>query len=257
MPTALCLPRQLSVSNTYYIEGIEPPPFIYFFLADNLVLQAICNLRSIKAHSHCICFHKALTIFFLLHRDVRLILAWSPKNDDLALDLLSRNCAAEACLELPPQGMDSVQSAAYQKNHARICAFSQWESKYHRDRMLENACTTWLGVVNAPPGLSTTTHSSTLLPSHITPSGGKAQNAGQTPQGARPNNPYILTAPLQLPSSWQLTMLSQGLTQPSSGWLTPLNHYHANVEPLRDPNHIFCHCPIFHQQQVNTVIHAA
>ena len=61
---------------------------------------------------------KALTTFFLIHRDVRLILAWSPKNDDLFPDRLSRDLAAKAASEFPPSGMDSVQSAAYQKDRA-------------------------------------------------------------------------------------------------------------------------------------------
>ena len=99
-----------------YGEGTAPPPVIYIFGADNSVLQAVCNPHSLKAHSYCVRFHKALTSFFLLHRDVRLILTWSPKNEDLFPNQIAMELAAEAAMESPPSGMDSVQSAAYQKD---------------------------------------------------------------------------------------------------------------------------------------------
>ena len=134
-----------------YGEGTAPPPIIYIFGADNSALQAIHNPRSLKAHSFCVRFHKALTSFFLIHRDVRLILAWSPKNEDLYPDRLARELAAEAANEFPPSGMDSVQSAAYQKDRARRHAFAQWEEEYHLNRMLEVAKTNWLGVGVCPP----------------------------------------------------------------------------------------------------------
>ena len=134
-----------------YGEGTAPPLFIYIFGVDNLALQAVCNPRSLKAHSSCIRFHKVLTNFFLIHRDVRLILAWSPKNEDLFPDRLTRELATEAALEFPPSGMDSVQSTAYQKDRARRRAFSQWEEEYHINCMLEAAKTIWLGVDVCPP----------------------------------------------------------------------------------------------------------
>ena len=127
---AFALAKAAEVLASTYVEGVTPAQVIYIFSTDNSALQAIRNPRSIKAHSHCIRFHKALTTFFLSHRDVRLILAWSPKNDDLRSDLLARTLAAEASLEFPPEGMDSVQSAAYQKGRAKKRAFEQWERQY-------------------------------------------------------------------------------------------------------------------------------
>ena len=99
-----------------YGVGTAPPPVIYIFGADNLALQTIHNPRSIKAHSFCIRFHRALTSLFIAHRDVRIILTWSPKNNDLYPDRLAQELATEAATEFPPSGMDSVQSAAYQKD---------------------------------------------------------------------------------------------------------------------------------------------
>ena len=116
---AFALAKAAEVMASTYTEGVTPPPVIYIFSTDNSALQAICNPRSTKAHAHCIHFHKALTTFFLIHRDVRLILAWSPKNDDLRNDLLTCTLAAEASQEFPPEGMDSIQSAAYQKGRAK------------------------------------------------------------------------------------------------------------------------------------------
>ena len=148
---AFALAKVAEVLASTYTEGVTPPQVIYLFLTDNLALQAIRNPCSIKAHAHCIQFHKALTTFFLLHRDIRLILAWSPKNDKLGSDLLSRTLAAEASQEFPPEGMDSVQSAAYQKGRAKIRAYQQWEHQYRHNRMQEEFHTMWLGAVIVPP----------------------------------------------------------------------------------------------------------
>jgi hypothetical protein len=39
--------------------------------------------------------------------------------------------AAAACLHDPPNGLDRVQSAAFQKDRARACAFMNWEIDFH------------------------------------------------------------------------------------------------------------------------------
>ena len=134
---AFALAKAAEVLASTYVEGVMLPQVIYILSSDNSALQAIRNPRSIKAHAHCICFHKALTTFFLAHRDVRLILAWSPKNDDLCGDLLACTLAAEASQEFPPEGMDSIQLAAYQKGRAKARAFQQWERQYRHNRMQE------------------------------------------------------------------------------------------------------------------------
>ena len=134
-----------------YVEGVAPPHVVYILSADNSALQAIHNPWSIKAHSHCIHSHKVLTTFFLAHRDIRIILAWSPKNNDLQGDLLAHTLVAEASQEFPPSGLDSVQSVAYQKGRAKTRAFEQWEHKYRHNQMQEEFCTTWLGTMAAPP----------------------------------------------------------------------------------------------------------
>ena len=156
---AFALAKAAEVLASTYTEGVTLPQVIYILSTDNLALQAIRNPRSIKAHSHCIHFHKVLTTFFLTHRDVRLILAWSPRNDDLRSDLLARTLAAEASQEFPPEGMDSIQSAAFQKGRAKARAFQQWERQYRHNRMQEEFRTRWLGVVECPLDSATNTPS--------------------------------------------------------------------------------------------------
>ena len=156
---AFALAKAAEVLASTYTEGVTLPQVIYILSADNLALQAIRNPRSIKAHSHCIRFHKVLTTFFLTHRNVRLILAWSPRNDDLRSDLLTRTLAAEASQEFPPEGMDSIQSVAFQKGRAKARAFQQWERQYRHNRMQEEFRTRWLGVVERPLDSATNTPS--------------------------------------------------------------------------------------------------
>jgi hypothetical protein len=78
-------------------------------------------------------FHNALTTLFLSHRDVHIILCWAPKDDKLEGSRMASNLASGACqvdLADLPNGMDRVQSAAYQKDRARRRAFLHWERDY-------------------------------------------------------------------------------------------------------------------------------
>ena len=245
------------LAKTYSAE-LDCPPVVYVFSSDNLALQAICNPRSIKAHSSCIHFHKALTTFFLSYRDIRLVLAWSPKNDDLALDLTTRNCAAEACLEFPPQGMDSIQLAAYQKSHARTKAFSEWEHKYLQDHLADSACTGWLGAELAPPRFACT-HTLVKSPSiHNHPLWREATKCMTDNGGKKLKQPlytcHTMSTAFQLAVDHPFTGSYAAHFWPSD---PPHTHSHLCRAPLWDPDHIICQCPIFHQQRVDLVIHTA
>jgi hypothetical protein len=46
--------------------------------------------------------------------------------------------AAAACLHDPPNGLDRVQLAAFQKDRARACTFLNWEVDFHRDRCISD-----------------------------------------------------------------------------------------------------------------------
>ena len=73
------------------------------------------------------------------------ILTWAPNDDDLDGNLLARNLTSEACWDSPPNGLDRVQSAAYQKDRARTKPFFEWEIDYHYDRMMEKFLAQWDG----------------------------------------------------------------------------------------------------------------
>ena len=241
-----------------YREGTAPPPVIYIFGVDNSALQAICNLRSLKAHSYCVRFHKALTTFFLLHRDMRLILAWSPKNEDLYPDHRATELATEAAMEFPLSGMDSVQSAAYQKDQAQRRAFTQWEEEYHTNHMLETAKTIWLGVDVCPPCFAYS-HALITAPSinHHPLWRECTTRVPFTPGSKKKVFKYrrcTTATALQLAVDHAFTGSYTKRFRPSD----PPESLTCKCRAiLRDPNHILRHCPIFHTQRVNAAIHAS
>ena len=241
-----------------YGEGTAPPPVIYIFRADNLALQAIRNPRSLKAHSFCVRFHKALTTFFFTHRDVRLVLTWSPKNDDLYPDRLVRELAAEAASEFPPSGMDLVQSAAYQKDQARCRAFTQWEEEYHTNRMLEVAKTIWLGVDVCPPRFAYS-HAIISPPSitHHPLWRECTTRVPATPGSKKKVFKYrrrTTATALQLVVDHAFTGSYARRSRPKD---PPESLTCKCRAKLRDPNHILRRCPIFHTQRVNAAIHTS
>jgi hypothetical protein len=127
------LARTAEVLASSYTDGVAPPLTIYLFNASSPAIQAVKNPRSIKAHAYALRFHKALTTFFLSHRDVHIILCWAPRDDELEGSRLASFLATGACrvdLADLPNGMDHVQSAAYQKDRARRRAFLNWEKDY-------------------------------------------------------------------------------------------------------------------------------
>ena len=241
-----------------YGMGTAPPLVVYFFGADNSALQAIHNPRSLKAHSFCVRFHRALTTFFLNHRDVRLILAWSPKNDDLYPDLLARELAAEAASEFPPLGMDSIQSAAYQKDRARCRAFSQWEEEYHTNCMLEAAKTIWLGVDVCPPRFAYS-HAIITAPSinHHPLWKECTIRVPATPGSKKKVFKYrrrTTATALQLAVNHAFTGSYAKRFRPKD---PPESLTCKCGAQLRDPNHILRCCPIFYSQRVDAAIHAS
>jgi hypothetical protein len=138
---AYALARTAETLASTYTDGVAPPLTIYIFNASSPAIQAVKNPRSIKAHSYAFRFHKALTSFFLSHRDVHIILCWAPRDDELEGSRLAIHLAAGACrvdLADLPNGMDRVQSAAYQKDRARRKAFLNWEKDYWLARARNN-----------------------------------------------------------------------------------------------------------------------
>jgi hypothetical protein len=130
------LARAAEVMAQCYTKEVAPPDTTYFFCSSLPALQAVQNPRSIKAHSFVLRFHNALTTFFNNHRG-RLILCWAPKDDQSEGNWLACSLASQVCrqdLADLPDGMDRIQSAAFQKDCAHRRAFHQWELDYHSAR---------------------------------------------------------------------------------------------------------------------------
>jgi hypothetical protein len=136
---AYTLARTAEVLALSYMNEVAPPLTIYVFNRSSPAIQAVKNPRSIRAHSYALRFHKALTAFFLSHRDVHIILCWAPRDDELDRSRMASNLATAACrtdLADLPNSMDHIQSAAYQKDRAHRQAFLNWEKDYY----LAHAC---------------------------------------------------------------------------------------------------------------------
>jgi hypothetical protein len=134
---AYVLARAVETLAQCYTRGVAPPLSMFLFCSSLPALQAILNTGSIKAHTYALQFHKALTTFFALHKEVHLVLCWAPKDDKLEGDRMARSLATAACCQDIadlPNGMDRILSAAYQKDRARRRAFHQWELEYHLTR---------------------------------------------------------------------------------------------------------------------------
>jgi hypothetical protein len=130
---AFALARMAEVLASSYSDGVALPITIYIFNLSSPAIQAVKNPRSIKAHAYALRFHKALTTLFLTHRDIHIILCWAPRDNELEGSRLASFLAAGACrvdLADLPNGMDRVQSAAYQKDRARRRTFLNWEKDY-------------------------------------------------------------------------------------------------------------------------------
>jgi hypothetical protein len=130
---AFVMARTAEVLASSYSDGVAPPLTIYIFNSSSPAIQAVKNPRSIKAHAYMLRFHKALTTLFLSHRDVHIILCLAPRDDELEGSRLVSYLATGACrvdLADLPNGMDRIQSAAYQKDRARRRTFLNWEKDY-------------------------------------------------------------------------------------------------------------------------------
>jgi hypothetical protein len=130
-----------------YTDEVPPPNNI--FIISNLAsaLQAVQNPQSIKAHSSTLRFHCALTIFTLRHSHVSFYLIWSPADSDLEGFWLASTWATAACLHNPPNGLDQVQSAAFQKDQACAQAFLNWEVDFYREHCISDS---WAAVTGLP-----------------------------------------------------------------------------------------------------------
>ncbi|KAH8997837.1 hypothetical protein EDB86DRAFT_2828689 [Lactarius hatsudake] len=111
----------------FYTEEVAPPDHYFIFSSSSSALQAVRNPRNRTAQKHALIFHQSLTTISLL---------WTPVDENLEGQQVARHRAVEACKRDPPQGLDRVQSAAFQKDRARRRAFQQWNDKWLANNLI-------------------------------------------------------------------------------------------------------------------------
>ena len=135
-----------------------PPPSSIFLLSSSLsAILAVKNPRSTKAHSYAQRFHNALTLFFLRFSHVSLTVIWALFDITLLGFRLASFIVEEAAYGTPPDGLDHIQSAAFQKDWARKIAFHHWEHDFYLDRTLKAFNFHWLGITPSHAYLHTIT----------------------------------------------------------------------------------------------------
>ena len=147
MQTQWLLPKWSEVLTAYYINNQPPPPPANIFLFSNNVsaIQVVKNPWSKKAHSFVLHFHNALTSF-LWYADISLYLVWAPADDYLNRYRLASHITTKATYGDPPNGLDRIQSAAYQKDCVWRLVFQKWERKYYLDRCLKTFNQRWCNI---------------------------------------------------------------------------------------------------------------
>jgi hypothetical protein len=71
--------------------------------------------------------------FATAHPSSCIVLVWTPLDHSLDQQMRAQALAREACQQDPPDGLDWIQSAAFQKDRARIKAFKEWVQDWHKD----------------------------------------------------------------------------------------------------------------------------
>jgi hypothetical protein len=237
-----------------YTDEVPPPDNI--FIISNLAsaLQAVKNPRSVKAHSSALRFHRALTTFTLCHSHVAFYLVWSPADGDLEGFRMASTWAAAACLHDPPNGLDRIQLAAYQKDRAHARAFLNWEVDFHRERCISDFRA-------AVTGLPTNGHAHTHVildgPStHHHPLWSAAVDMEKDECGKKTKHP--LYSRRTTSTAFQLAV-DHAFTGSYAQRFRPADPPETLTcpcgAPLRTPQHITRECPLFYQSRVNHAIH--
>ena len=240
-------------SDFYCSAGAPPPPTQSFLLSSSSsAILAVTNPRSMKAHSYAMRFHLALTKFFLLFSNVSLTIAWAPFDVTLTGSRLASFIAEEASLGTPPDGLDRIQSAAFQKERARKITFRNWERDFYLDRTLEAFNFCWLGTLPT----HTYQHAITSPPAETHhPLWREATRTQLDIFGRKSKRPIYrrhttLTA-IQLAVDHAFTGSYVARFRPSD---PPDTLRCPCGSPTCDPSHIILDCPLFHEARTLTKI---
>ena len=94
-------------------------------------MMAVKNPWSTKAHLFAMHFHIALTKFFLLFSNISITVIWVPFDITLTGFRLASFIAEEVAHGTPPDGLDCIQSVAFQKDWAHKITFCNWEHDFY------------------------------------------------------------------------------------------------------------------------------
>jgi hypothetical protein len=251
---AYALLRTVEEITHTYTDEVPPPDNIFIFSNLASALQVVQNPRSIKAHSSALCFHRALTTFTLRHSHVTFYLVWSPADGDLEGFRMASTWAATACLHNPPNGLDRVQSAAFQKDRARTCTFVNWEIDFHQECCISDF---QAAVTSIPTNGHAHTHVILDGPStHHHPLWSAAVDMEKDSRGKKTKRPLYsrrtTSTALQLTVDHAFTGSYAQRFRPAD---PPKTLTCPCGAPLRTPQHITRECPLFYQTRVNHAIH--
>ena len=248
--------KAVEVMTMYYTHEQAPLANIFLFSNNSSAIQVVKNLQSRKAHSFALRFHQVLTSFYLTHSDVTLFLVWAPADDYLDGYKLASHIASEAAYSDPPNGLDRIQSAAYQKDCTCRLVFQKWECEYYLDRTIETFHKHWCSTPpSAAYSYTITTHpSKTHHPLWKEASKTKVE---EDKLGRKVKLPLYhrrtTSAAFQLAVDHAFTGMDAKRFRPSDPPETLLCTC-GNV--LRSPSHIITACPLHYQDRVNAGIHS-
>lgn len=186
-------------------------------------------------------------LFTLSYRHVQVALTWSPKNNNLLYNVHTRILAAEAALSFLSNGLNLMNSAAYQKSVARIKAFQVWEKQYQKAMCLEQ-----FNANNGIPRCFAYTHTHWQPFSPQPPSVERQQSLPPSWAVKKPKYHHCQTfIALQLAVDHTFTESYAWHFHPSG---PPKTHTCHCGHPMRDLNHFICECPLLSQQRRDACI---
>ena len=238
------LARAVEEMATYYMTEVAPPSQIYLLSSSAPAIQVVKNPRSKKAHSYALCFHTALTKFFLSHRDVQLMLVWAPRDDDLEGFGRASTMAVEASLRDPPNGLDRINLAAHQKDRACKQAFGLWAQDWRQGQSQNSS---HLRATGVPLHGAAYTHALRVPPAEINhPLWCAAVDRVKDDRGRKTRAPLYTRHTTSTAFQLAVDHTFTGSYAKRFRTADPPESFRCQCStPLRTPNHLIRECPLF------------
>ena len=253
---AAAIAKAVEVMSAYYTHERAPPANIFLFSNNSSAIQAVKNLQSRKVHAYALHFHLALTTFYLTHADVALFLVWGPADDYLDRYKLASHITSEAAYGDPPNGLDRIQSVAFQKDRVCRLVFQKWEREYYLDRTIEVFRERWC---DTPPSAA---YSYTIT-THPSETHHPLWKEALKTKVEEDNLGRKVTLPLYhrrtTSAAFQLAV-DHAFMGTYAKRFRPLDPPETLLctcgSVLRSPSHIITACPLHYQDRVNAGIHS-